>query len=217
LVGTDAQGIQLRALAHYVNHPDLTDEIVNGKKEDGTDIHSKNVIRLNGLCKAREPAKTFVYSWLLGATPPKTAKVLDCSVEEGRLAQNLFIDSTPGLKEFLYKKSLMAKRGYIIAVDGRKVAVPSDHLAMTALFQSFEQAVMKTACMIWHQEARKYGFWFKQVGFIHDEFQTEVEPEAAFLLADLQCKAIREAGERLKLRCPQEGTSTIGFNWRDTH
>jgi DNA polymerase-1 len=42
LVGVDAEGIQLRILAHYVGNPEYTESIVNGRKEDESDIHNVN-------------------------------------------------------------------------------------------------------------------------------------------------------------------------------
>jgi DNA polymerase-1 len=42
LVGTDAEGIQLRILAHYINDPEFTFGLVSGDKSKGTDIHSMN-------------------------------------------------------------------------------------------------------------------------------------------------------------------------------
>lgn len=61
LVGVDADGIQLRILAHYMGDKDFTDALVNGDKDKGTDAHSLNAIRLGmqltDITRAR--AKTF--------------------------------------------------------------------------------------------------------------------------------------------------------------
>lgn len=59
LVGTDADGIQLRLLAHYMESESYRDAILNGKKEDETDIHNLNrrALGLNHLI--RDDAKTF--------------------------------------------------------------------------------------------------------------------------------------------------------------
>ena len=42
LVGTDAEGIQLRVLAHLMKSEEYVDAIVSGKKENETDIHNLN-------------------------------------------------------------------------------------------------------------------------------------------------------------------------------
>lgn len=59
LVGVDAESIQLRVLAHYINDPQFTQSLLTGKKEDGTDPHSLNKIALGDACKSRNDAKTF--------------------------------------------------------------------------------------------------------------------------------------------------------------
>jgi len=59
LVGTDADGIQLRVLAHYMESEEYAEAILNGRKEDETDIHNlnKRALGLNHLI--RDDAKTF--------------------------------------------------------------------------------------------------------------------------------------------------------------
>jgi DNA polymerase-1 len=67
LVGCDAEGIQLRIFAHYINDPEFTDALVKGKKDDKTDPHSLNQRILGSVCKSRAAAKRFIYALLLGA------------------------------------------------------------------------------------------------------------------------------------------------------
>lgn len=59
LVGTDAEGIQLRILAHYLKSDDYVHAIVEGKKEDETDIHNVNKRALGLDHISRDDAKTF--------------------------------------------------------------------------------------------------------------------------------------------------------------
>ena len=53
LVGTDAAGIQLRVLAHYMNDPTYTKTLLEG------DIHTFNKNALGEYCKDRPTAKTY--------------------------------------------------------------------------------------------------------------------------------------------------------------
>lgn len=55
-IGCDASGLELRMLAHYMNDPPYTNEILNG------DIHTKNQ-QAAGL-PTRDNAKTFIYGFL---------------------------------------------------------------------------------------------------------------------------------------------------------
>lgn len=57
LVGTDSDSCQIRMLCGRMNDPVYTDNVLNGRKEDGTDIHSVNM-RAAGLPN-RDAAKTF--------------------------------------------------------------------------------------------------------------------------------------------------------------
>lgn len=57
LVGTDSDACQIRMLCGRMNDPVYTDNVLNGKKEDGTDIHSVNMRAAN--LNNRDDAKTF--------------------------------------------------------------------------------------------------------------------------------------------------------------
>src|SRR3546814_911522 len=74
LVGTDAAGLELRMLAHYLNRPDFTKQVVEG------DPHQYNADQV-GI--TRPEAKTLIYANLYGAKAPKIAATLGVS-EIGR-------------------------------------------------------------------------------------------------------------------------------------
>lgn len=64
LIGTDADGIQLRILAHYMNDLEFTTALVSGVKNDdnperSTDVHTLNAVKLGLGYKYRPRAKTF--------------------------------------------------------------------------------------------------------------------------------------------------------------
>lgn len=56
-VGYDGSGLELRMLAHYINDPEFTKEVVDG------DIHTKN--QLAAGLPTRDDAKTFIYAFIL--------------------------------------------------------------------------------------------------------------------------------------------------------
>lgn len=67
-VGCDASGLELRCLAHFMAKYDggkYAKVVLEGKKEDGTDIHTLNQ-KAAGL-PTRDIAKTFIYAFLYGA------------------------------------------------------------------------------------------------------------------------------------------------------
>jgi len=215
LVGTDAEGIQLRIFAHYINDPLFTKALISGKKETKDDPHSLNAHILR--C-SRDTAKTFIFAYLLGAGDRKTGEILGRSVEEGRDAKSVFVRSYPGLgrlKAHVIPRD--AERGYTQAIDGRLIACDDEHLMMAVYLQSGEAILMKHANVMWQERLIREGIWFKQVGWVHDEYITEAHKDDAEYIGFVQREAIRLTGERLKLNCPMSGETKIGKNWLQAH
>lgn len=220
LVGTDAEGIQLRVLAHYLGDKDYADAIVNGDKAKGTDVHSINQRTIGPVCSSRDSAKTFIYALLLGAGVDRIASILNCSKDDAQEARDRFIKATPG---FEYLKRVIiprdAQRGYFVGFDGRKVRCDSEHLMLAGYLQNGEVLVMKYAMRKWYEDLQKLGIWFKLVNFVHDEWQTLVmdDKDLATLVGKTQADAIKWAGEHLNVKCPLAGSYSIGYNWYETH
>lgn len=220
LVGVDAEGIQLRILAHYIHDIEFTTALVSGDKSLGTDAHTLNAIKLGIGRDRRENAKTFIYAFLLGAGIDKVAKILDTDYRGAEVAYRNFLESYPGL---VYLKNEVipndAARGYFQGIDGRYVKCDSEHLMLAGYLQNGEAVVMKRANLMWRKELRELGVDFKQVNFVHDEWQIEIPDDDA--IADLvttTCKdSLRKVGEELGLRCPLAGSSNVGYSWYDTH
>ncbi len=223
LVGTDADGIQLRIFGHYVKDADYIRAIVNGKSELGTDAHTLNQSTLNSeefICKTRDNAKTFIYAFLLGAGVAKIATIFGCSHSSAKRAKELFIDNTPGLD---YLKNIKtredAERGYFEGIDGRYVMQSEQRLMLAGYLQNAETIIMTKAAQIWKEQLDRERIFYKLVNWPHDEWQTEVEDniELAKYVGQVQCNAITEAGEYYNLLCPFKGNSKFGKTWFDTH
>lgn len=219
LLGCDAEGIQMRILSHYINDEEYTNTIVNGRKEDRTDVHSVNRKLLGEVCRSRDDAKTFIYAWLLGAGVRKVAQILGCKQLEASNAIHFFVNSIPGLANLKQLHiPIDAKQGYFVGLDGRKVVVPGEHYVLAGYLQNGESLVMKSANILWRKWADEEGLRYKQVDFVHDEWQTEVRDEGtAHRLGVLQCDAIKKIGMDLGVRCALAGEYKIGRNWRETH
>lgn len=232
LVGVDAESIQLRIFAHYIDDEEFTNALVNGKKEDKTDPHSTNQRVLGRVCKSRDAAKRFIYALLLGAGISKLAEVLDCSIPETQEALDRLLTRYEGfgrLKRTTIPRD--AKRGYFLGLDGRSVKIKGGteserrHLAMSGYLQNGEAVVMKHATMLWYERLKARGLDFKLVNMVHDEWQTECPNDLgiALAIAEEQCRALEEVGVLLKMKCPLKGSYgefpkyTIGNNWKVTH
>lgn len=232
LVGVDAEGIQLRIFAHYVNDPELTESLVKGKKDDKTDPHSLNQRIIGSICKTRQHAKRFIYALFLGAGFGKLGEVLEASEAEARDAVDRILDRYPG---YATLKSgtipLDADRGFFIGLDGRRVKIPGEtpglrkHLAMSGYLQNGEAVVMKLACLKWFDKLKDYDAML--VNFVHDEWQVETPNNMSIALqvAEIMANSLKEVGDDLKLNCPLAGSYwnddlkdyTIGTNWKTTH
>jgi len=219
LVGTDADGIQLRILAHYMESEVYIDAILRGDKKLGTDIHNVNKDALGPICKSRDDAKTFIYAWLLGAGIPKVAAILGCSIPQASGAVSNFLDSLPELKRVKHLQVPRdARRGYFIGLDGRRVPCSSEHLMLAGYLQNGEAVIMKHANVLWRKTLQEAGVPFKQLDFVHDEWVTECPTkEVAEIVGDHQVEAIRKTGELLGLRCSLDGTKKVGKNWKEVH
>jgi DNA polymerase family A len=233
LVGVDAEGIQLRIFAHYIDDEEFTNALVRGKKSEKTDPHSLNQRILGDVCKSRQAAKRFVYALLLGGGIGKLAQILGCTEPEAREALDRLLQRYTGfayLKKEVIPKD--GKRGFFEGLDGRLVRIPGDtasyrnHLCMSGYLQNGEAVIMKKAALLWHKQLKDIPKWYL-VNMVHDEWQTEVpnDMEVAIHIAKTQAESLRIVGEELKLKCPLAGSYwnedindyTIGTNWFTTH
>jgi DNA polymerase-1 len=219
-VGCDAEGIQLRILAHYMDDEEFTKALVSGRSEDGTDVHTLNWRALGEACKDRTTAKTFIYSYLLGASAGKTAQIFQCSVTDATRARDKFVNTFPGLKRI--REEVIphdVDRGYFIGVDGRPVMCDSAHHMLAGYLQNGETVVMKLANWEWRRRLLKERIPFWQMAYVHDEWQTRTidDEDVANYIGQVQAESIKWAGEQLELKCPLAGSFKIGYNWKDCH
>ena len=209
LVGMDASGLELRMLAHYMNDEGYTNEILNG------DIHTANQLAA-GLA-TRDQAKTFIYAFLYGAGDAKIGSIVGGSARDGKRLKEKFLSNTPALGKLRGRVSTASGRGFVFGLDGRKVAIRSEHAALNSLLQSAGAIVMKKALVLLDQYAIMHKIDYKIIGNIHDEIQTEVKSKDADRFGRLATACIEAAGLHYKLRCPLAGEYKVGANWAETH
>ena len=209
LVGTDASGLELRCLAHYLNDTNYTDEILNG------DIHTKNM-ELAGI-KDRDQAKTFIYAFLYGAGAEKIGKIVGAGKEQGNLLINRFLSNLPSLKRLRGQVENAGKRGKIKAIDGRYLKVRSPHSALNTLLQGAGAIICKQWLL--HIMKRVYSKKLdaKLVASVHDEYQFEVANQDVGEFCNITKVAIKETETTLKLRCPLDNDYKVGLTWAETH
>lgn len=235
LVSTDSDGNQVRQLCARMNDDAYTDAVVNGQKEDGTDIHSVNMRAAQ--LPDRDVAKTFFYGFLFGAGDAKVGEIVKGSSERGKQLKQKFIGGLPALKRLLdelteqwrstAKKKYNAKfnrmeyyDGYIIGLDGRSIKVPLEHQILVYLLQSDEAIQMSAAynwCIAKLKRKYRYGEQVNAICFYHDEFTFECDEDIAEDVKKISEEAIAWAGRFYNISCPHVGQGKIGHSWAEVH
>jgi DNA polymerase-1 len=182
LVGCDAEGLELRCLAHFLAKHDggeYGESVVNGSQELGTDVHTVNqkAVGLN----SRYNAKTFTYAYLYGAGAQKLGTIFyeDYTDKQkegfhakyppgptrevafariGQRAKRRIETSIPALGKLQEAIKRVAASGRIKLVDGGVVVCRSAHSALNTVLQGSGSVLVKTAIVMLFREVRAAGF-----------------------------------------------------------
>lgn len=181
LVGSDASGLELRCLGHFMAKYDggaYIKVILEG------DIHTAN--QEAAKLGTRDEAKRFIYAFLYGAGDELIGELVGYSHEEyeawkaagkhkgvinqlerkgekwtrkrvchilkGKEVKKQFLLGLPALKKLIdWCKNEAKENGYITALDGRRIYVRSPHSALNSLLQSAGALI----CKLWIIEVDK--------------------------------------------------------------
>ena len=209
LIGTDASGLELRCLAHYMDWPEYTNEVVNG------DIHTANM-RAAGLTD-RDQAKTFIYAFLYGAGSAKIGKVVGGGVLTGQRLIAKFLRNMPQLRKLRENVVEASRSGTIVALDGRLLHIRADYASLNTLLQGAGAIICKQWLVHIMERIHKSGVDAKLVASIHDEYQFEVSKKDAKEFGKITKDAMKETGRTLDVKCPLDCEFKIGTTWMETH
>lgn len=209
LVGADLSGIELRCLAHYMQDNDYTKQLLEG------DIHTTNQKAI-GLSE-RSMAKTWIYAFLYGAGEAKLGSISGGGAKEGAKFKKQFLRKIPSMKALIEKVKRLSQKGYVPALDGRRIQVKSEHSALNMLLQSAGAIVAKQWLIESQRQVVKQRIDAKLVAFVHDETQWDCADKDADKLAAVLVQAAEDAGNQLGFRLPVAAESAIGSSWADTH
>lgn len=215
MMGTDAAGLELRVLAHYVNDKDYTSEIIYG------DAHSRHQ-EMAGL-PTRDDAKTFIYAFLYGAGDAKIGRIIGGTAKDGKRIKAEFLKANPKLEALIKGVSKTALRGNLKAIDGRLVHMRKFkgeymvHKALNTLLQSTGSILVKYGMVILDDWIKALSLKTKQTIWYHDELQFQVPKEEVEIMKVLCGLWMTWAGEVLGCRCPLASDANVGLNWADTH
>ena len=215
-VGCDASGLELRCLAHYLTPYDDGEYariVLEG------DVHSYN--QRAAELPSRDVAKTFIYALIYGAGNTKLGATINPKLEEseqaalGAQARQKFLKGIKGFDELSFLIRQAARdRGYIFAIDKRKIYVEKEHTSLNYLLQSCGAIIMKQATCLFYQRAKHL---IQPVLHIHDEFQVICKEEDAVEVGNLAVSAIQNTADVLGFRVRLDGKYQIGQNWSECH
>lgn len=215
-MGYDGAGLELRMLAHFINDPEYTKQVIEG------DIHSYNQ-QLAGL-PTRDDAKTFIYAFIYGAGDAKLGSIVGGGKKEGAEMRARFLASCPQLQELIESTKEEAEQGYVVGLDGRRLHMRRDglgrvmtHKALNTKLQGSGATVMKYAMVLLEAQIKEQGLDALKVIDMHDEGQYDVNPRDVQAVGVLMDNCVREAGEYLQVNCPLASEHLVGFTWSDTH
>lgn len=216
VMGCDVSGLELRMLGHFVakfDDGEYADIVVNG------DIHTANQ-QAAGL-PTRNMAKTFIYGWLYGAGSDKIGKIVGKGRKEGEALKREFLKNFPAIDRLRKAVGKAAMRGYLLALDKRRMPVRHEHASLNTLLQGSGAIVCKRWVVEFNKLLRENGYVrnedYRQVAFVHDEIQVLVKKDLGDKIGQLCVKAIERAGEYYNIRVPLTGEYKLGRNWAETH
>jgi len=207
LVGTDASGLEIRALAHYMGDKDYIKEVLEG------DVHTANQKAAN--LETRDQAKTFLYALIYGAGSAKIGKVAGVNSSEGQKLIDNFLRNVPALQKLRSRVDIAAKKKLITGLDGRKLHIRSYHSALNTLIQGAGAVICKQWLVQMMDHAQNLDV--KLVASIHDEYQFEVHKKDTKEFCEITKKAMKETEEIFNIKCPLDNEYKVGVTWSDTH
>ena len=209
LVGTDASGLELRCLAHYMGDEKFTNEVLTG------DVHTANQ-KAAGL-QTRDQAKTFIYAFLYGAGPGKIGTVVGGSWAEGEELIAKFLKNMPSLNRLRKTVADAARSGRITGLDGRKLHIRHEHAALNTLLQGAGAIVCKQWLVEMDRMIWEHGLDAKLVASVHDEYQFEVAKPDINSFTKITKEAMKVTQNILNFKCDLDCDYKVGNNWAETH
>ncbi len=210
LVGTDASGLEIRCLAHYMNDATFTDTVLGG------DVHTANQ-KAAGL-KTRDQAKTFIYAFLYGAGPAKIGNIVGGGAGKGQKLISKFLSNMPALKTLRENVEERVKdHDTIRGLDGRMLHVRSSHAALNTLIQGAGAIICKQWLIEMDRRINKLGLDARLVASVHDEYQFEVAKPDVPRFTKITKEAMYATQRFFKFKCDLDCDYKVGNTWAETH
>ncbi len=224
LLSADYSQIDLRALAHLSQDPDLIAAFAHDE-----DIHAMTASKIFGIPKddvtaeMRRTAKTVNFGIIYGMSDYGLEQATDLSREEASQFIALYFEQYPGVKEYIEATKEQARKlGYVQTVMGRRRFIPeinspnrqvreaAERMAINAPVQGSSADIIKVAMINVHREMRKRNLKSKMLLQIHDELLFEVPEREVEEMKSLVAELMPEA---IELCVPLKVDIKLGQNW----
>ena len=222
MVGCDLDGLELRALGHFLAPYDnsaFAEVVVNG------DIHQQNADRVG--C-TRSQVKNLTYGFVYGAGDVKLGHILHPELSDAQkkqLGQDLrrkFLDAIPGLEPLVNAVKMKVRTsGKLKGLDGRPIFCRAEHSGLNFLLQSSGAILSKRWLVIGQdlldEAGLTYNVDYTRCAYVHDEIQLSVVPQEVDRVKNILEISAPLAGQYYNFRVPITASADHGDNWAATH
>lgn len=224
LLSSDYSQIELRVFAHMSGEENLIDAF-----REGMDIHTKTAMDIFKVSKAevnsemRRQAKAVNFGILYGISSFGLSENLDINVDEAREFIKTYLDTFPGIKNFMdsvikeahakgYVKTLMGHKRVIDELNNKNYMIRSqgERMALNTPIQGSSADIIKKAMIDIYAKFNELKLKSKMIIQVHDELIFDVLKDELEIVK----KTVEDIMENcVKLDVPLKVESNYGENW----
>jgi DNA polymerase-1 len=213
----DYKAIEVRLLAYYLAAA-IGDDSLAGEINYGMDPHS---VTAQGLYnkpevsdEERQVGKTLNFSIIYGGGTPTIMRQLGVNFKEARRLLSAYHDTRPGIKKLNANISqILASRGYIQSLYGRRLHVTEEHKALNALIQGSAADLMRDT-VVQVDDYLHTNYATHIVNIVHDEIILDADkdeiPQLVSVIPTMMGNKIVEEFVSIETDCEISWT-----NWAD--
>ncbi len=224
LISADYSQIDLRALAHISQDPELIATFIRDE-----DVHTATASRLFNIqpdevtSAMRRVAKTVNFGVIYGMSDYGLEQATDFSREEASQFITSYFEKYPKVKEYIettekqarelgYVQTVLGRRRYIPEINSpnRQVREAAKRMAINMPVQGTSADIIKIAMVGIHREIENRGMKSKMLLQVHDELVFEAPPDELDSVKKLVAEIMPQA---LKLSVPLKIDLKVGKNW----